>query len=316
MDLEVVLPTYNRCNLLKRALNSLLAAYPANGLQVKVAVIDNNSTDSTATVVKEWRESTAGRLKVRYVLEGRQGKSYALNRGIASSDADLIGLIDDDEEVEPHWFQRIAEAFESPTTDFIGGPCRPNWGAPVPDWLPPNFTGPIQSVELSDHPRAYDEAFPGILMGGNAVLRRVVFEKTGPFSTLVNRKGNGLLSGVDEEFYRRVLDEGFRGIYLPDLVIYHYVPRERLTKRYFRRWSFWHAVATTIQYRSRRPPMPHLMGIPRWHVRSGFAGLITALRGALSCTVTPGVAFESELKWIHLIGLLYGRWFFRVRVEP
>ncbi len=47
MRLDVLIPTYNRAGLLRRAVRSLLAAPVPEGLEVGLPVVDNNSLDET-----------------------------------------------------------------------------------------------------------------------------------------------------------------------------------------------------------------------------------------------------------------------------
>src|SRR5258705_9703574 len=123
MQLDVIVPTYNRHSLLKRALQSLLAAeLPAN-LDVNVTIVDNNSRDETSSVVESLKPSFAGRLN--YLFEPKPGKSHALNTGIAATSGELVGMIDDDEEIDRSWFVRINEVFANGELDFIGGPYWP-----------------------------------------------------------------------------------------------------------------------------------------------------------------------------------------------
>src|SRR5207245_1926117 len=102
MRLDVLIATYNRCELLGRALRSLLAAPVPPGAEVFVTVVDNNSTDETREVVEAIIPAFGGRL--RYLFEMNQGKSWALNSGIAATTGDLLGVIDDDEEIDSNWF--------------------------------------------------------------------------------------------------------------------------------------------------------------------------------------------------------------------
>jgi glycosyltransferase involved in cell wall biosynthesis len=53
---------------------------------VCVTVVDNNSTDATREVVKASMPAFGGRL--RYLFEKNQGKSWALNSGIAATSGD------------------------------------------------------------------------------------------------------------------------------------------------------------------------------------------------------------------------------------
>ena len=54
MQLDVIVPTFNRHAMLKRTLNSLLEADLPSGLDVRVTVVDNNSKDQTRNVVEEY----------------------------------------------------------------------------------------------------------------------------------------------------------------------------------------------------------------------------------------------------------------------
>ena len=54
------------------------------------------------------------------------------------------------------------------------------------------------------------------------------------------------MSCEDEDTFKRLLASGARGWYRPELIVYHHLPPERLTKRYFRRWCFWRGVSLGI----------------------------------------------------------------------
>jgi glucosyl-dolichyl phosphate glucuronosyltransferase len=177
ITLDVVVPTRNRASLLARALDSLMSAPVPDGLDVRVVVVDNGSTDTTPSLLGRMGSRHPGRIRV--VHERRCGKSRALNAGIAASRADLIGMIDDDEEVGREWFVEIARAFRDPYLDFIGGPYVPRWGTPPPAWIPPEYLAVFGAVNTSPVPREYGPQFPGILKGGNAVIRREVLVRGG-----------------------------------------------------------------------------------------------------------------------------------------
>src|SRR5262249_44060363 len=109
MRLDVIIPTFNRQLLLDKTLASLWRAGTPPGLAVRVTVVDNNSRDRTREVVERWQARFAGRLQ--YVFESQQGRSSALNAGIRATDGDLVGMIDDDEEIDAGWYARLYDAF-------------------------------------------------------------------------------------------------------------------------------------------------------------------------------------------------------------
>jgi len=122
MRLDVVIPTYNRQASLSRSLASLERARMPSNLAVGITVVDNNSTDETRATVMSWKERLP---QLTYVYEKRQGRSFALNAGIAATSGELVGFIDDDEEVDEFWFETVQQAFTNPDLAFIVGPYIP-----------------------------------------------------------------------------------------------------------------------------------------------------------------------------------------------
>ena len=307
MRLDVIIPTYNRQDLLPSTLNSLFTAHVPAGVEVSVTVVDNNSTDETRQIIESFRKRFGER--VQYCFERKQGRSHALNKGITSTTGDLVGIIDDDEEIDPNWFTTAFGAFKAADLDFIGGPYVPRWGITPPEWLPFEYRGVVGWVDGGDTAVAFDRDYPGILMGGNAVFRRSVLEKIGLYSTWLGRTDKGLLTGEDEELYGRLLVSGAKGMYLPGLIIYHHVSPDRMTKRYFRRWCFWRGVSLGLLERTRNLPSVYLFGIPRWHYRKALQGLTSAMTHLVVKPKNPAKAFAAELGFWDWLGLMYGRHF-------
>ena len=308
MRLDVVIPTYNRAALLARALESLLAANRPDGLDAGVTVVDNRSTDDTRALVESFVPRFGGRLQ--YVYESRAGRSHALNAGIAATRGDLVGMIDDDEEVDRDWLSTIAAAFEDSTTDFIGGPYVPKWGAERPAWLGTAYKAAIGWVDAGPSIRQYGPGFDGLLMGGNAIIRRSALERVGPYSIDLGRTSDGrLLSCEDRDMFNRLLLIGAKGFYRPDLLILHYVPPERLTKGYFRRWSFWHGVSLGVLDRRRPAAVPYLLGVPRYMIGVAVRSALDTARWCLRRE--PARLFKNELAWWDLAGFFYGKHVYR-----
>lgn len=303
VKLDVVVPTYNRSGLLQKTVLSLFKAPVPSGLEVTVFIVDNNSKDDTAEVVQSLAKTTYNTLK--YVLETKQGSSHARNAGIVAGDGDVIGFIDDDEEIDASWFEVIFREFSDPQIDFIGGSVVGNWVSEAPDWLPPGYHSAIGVVEPK--PRAkFGPEFSGNLMGGNAVIRRKVFERVGMYATHLGRSGQGLLSEEDAEFCRRLGAAAVPGVYVPDLIIHHYIFPERLTRSYHRRWAFWRAVSQGVLARTESEPVHHLAGIPRHRIGRAIRSL-AAFPRHLMTKGTQGQAFADELAVWDLMGYAYGK---------
>jgi glucosyl-dolichyl phosphate glucuronosyltransferase len=305
MRLDVIIPTYNRRRLLESALESLFAAAVPDGLDVGVAVVDNASTDGTREVVERFQERFGQ--QVAYVHEPLRGRSRALNAGIAATRGELVGTIDDDERIDADWYATIYQAFSAPDLDFIGGPYLPQWASPPPDWVPPEYGAVIGVVDGGDRRVPFDRQFGGILMGGNAVFRRSILERVGPYATWLGRTDRGLESCEDQELYDRLLAAGAKGLYLPALKIYHHIGPERLTKRYFRRWCLGRGISLGLLERTRRQDCAYLFGLPRWRYRSALVGLASGIGGLFQGSRRSRASFASELAFWDFLGMLYGR---------
>jgi glycosyltransferase involved in cell wall biosynthesis len=306
MRLDVVIPTYNRSTLLPKAVGSLLDARVPPALQVQIIVVDNNSTDDTKAVITELAQQSNGR--VSYVFEKQQGRSPALNAGIAAATGDLIGFIDDDEEIDASWYETILSAFTDNDVDFIGGPYVPRFETEVPAWLPKEYTAVVGIVDGGDKVVSFDDSYPGILMGGNAVFKRETLQRVGPYSTALGRTATRLLSCEDHDMYQRLRALGARGLYLPQLIVYHFIPRERLTKRYHRSWCFWQSVSSAVLDGIRPQATPHVLGVPRYFYGRALRGM---LRWARVWNGQPASRFSNELPMWELAGFFYGKHFYR-----
>ena len=90
--ISVVIPSYNRCDFLLRALDSVLA----QSLQPReIIVIDDGSTDATADIVSQRYP------QITYAFQPNQGVSAARNHGIKLSSGDWIAFLDSDDTWQP-----------------------------------------------------------------------------------------------------------------------------------------------------------------------------------------------------------------------
>jgi hypothetical protein len=249
------------------------------------------------------------------VFVPRPGRSHALNAGIAAAAGDLVGMIDDDEEVDAGWFEEVAHAFADPAVDFITGPYAPRWGAEPPAWLPRKPSSVVGWVDGGPEVRTFGRDYDGVLMGGNAVVRRALLQRVGGYDPALGRSSDGrLLSCEDEEMQKRLMAAGARGEYRPRLVIHHFIPPERLTKGYHRRWYFWHGVSSGVMARTgRREPVAYLLGMPRHQIGRLARNLLWAAPGLLGVGPMRSrhARFEARMHALDVAGYWYGKYWFR-----
>jgi glycosyltransferase involved in cell wall biosynthesis len=235
MNTSVILCTYNRSSLLYRALESVAASTMPAGVQWEVLVVDNNSSDQTRAVVEEFCRNSPDRF--RYLFEGRPGKSYALNTGIAAAQGNELAFMDDDVTVAPTWLQNLTAPLRADQCAGVGGPVFPQWTSAPPRWLSPQgwaVAGPLVYFDRGTQPRVLKES----LVGTNMAFQRRVFEQYGSFRLDLGPAPGTEIRNEDSEFARRLLDGGEEFHYEPSAVVYHFIAPERLQQRYFLAWWF------------------------------------------------------------------------------
>ena len=96
MEITVVIPTYNRYTLLKRAIISL---YNQTYQPKEIIVVDDGSTDETAKIQNDFPQ-------IVYIYQKNQGVSSARNKGIEKANCEWIAFLDSDDEFYPQKLQR------------------------------------------------------------------------------------------------------------------------------------------------------------------------------------------------------------------
>ena len=308
MQIDVIIATYNRQALLKRLLESVRRAVVPSDVTVRIIVSDNNSSDGTRGLVarlqSEWKRGALG-----YVFEKRQGKSFALNTALSAADGDIVGFLDDDEEVAPNWFETVRRVFDDPSVAFASGPYLPNWAADVPAWLPPDYPAVIGWVDAGPGTLEYDVNYFGNMMGGNAAIRTHIVKRLGGFNTNIGRAGSNLCGCEDAELSHRLTASGAKGLYVPDMVIYHHVPAERLTKRYYRRWCLHHAVSLAQVDDARPQAVAYFCRIPRYRIGRACRAVPALIRAGIRGRWNTPAAFSAELALWELAGFIRGKFF-------
>jgi glycosyltransferase involved in cell wall biosynthesis len=241
--LSVILCTYNRAESLRRTLSTLLEQDGLDASNVwELLIVDNNSKDHTREVAEEFVRQAA--FPVRYVFEGRQGKSHALNTAIESGKGDLLAFTDDDVLVDKRWVASIIEAGRSYPHLFFGGKVVPLWEHPIPPWINPKspYSRQIIGGAIVSHDRGEEirEYGPGMWVpaGANMFIRREAFAKFGGFRTDLGPNGGNLDKEEDAELGFRLQKSGVRLLYYPKAVVHHPVTPDRLTRKYLLKY-FW-----------------------------------------------------------------------------
>jgi glycosyltransferase involved in cell wall biosynthesis len=265
--ISVVVATRNRQQLLASTLEALLAQ---KWERFEIVVADNGSTDGTREVVASAARSS-GQVPVRYAFVPRAGKSFAVNAALELAEGDLLALTDDDVRPEPDWLVRLAEAFGESSADFVAGRVLPLWETPPPKWMSAALSGVLAIADGGPEPEALDGTGRIMPIGANMAVRRSVVATIGGLRTDLGKLDGSLRTGEDHEFFLRMLRAGFRGVYAPGARVHHWVPAERLTRPYFRKWQYQNGRAVARLEASYVPADRRLLGVPRYRWREAAA---------------------------------------------
>ena len=111
MNISVIIPTFNRKETLKRAIQSVVMQ---SYTPYEIIVIDDGSDDGT----KEWLKDNFP--NVKYIYQMNSGVSSARNKGIKFARGDWIALLDSDDEWLPSKLKDQANEIESnPAAKFL-----------------------------------------------------------------------------------------------------------------------------------------------------------------------------------------------------
>ncbi len=273
MKITVIICTFNRCQSLSKALDSVAAQVLSESIEWKVIVVDNNSSDQTRELAEDYSRRYPDRF--RYLFEPQQGKSHALNRGIREAEGEVLAFMDDDVTVEPTWLYNLTAPLKNDTWAGVGGRIVPPLNFTPPTWLA--LEGPYDLggiLALFDKGREGSELTEAPY-GANMAFRKQIFEKYGLFRPDLGPCPGSEIRGEDTEFGRRVLKGGDRLWYEPSAIVHHAVLENRIQKEYFLHFLYDHGRAL-IREKGRRPTIWFILGIVLRPLRSRMIGWLFA----------------------------------------
>lgn len=242
--ISIVVPTYNRSEMLRGALESLADLKLEPEVTCEIVVVDNASTDATREVVEELR-ATHPAARFRYVFEAQQGQAYAINRGAAEARGAWIALFDDDELAPGSWLMELWKTAQERDAEIVGGPCHLDLDERQRAAVDPICRGVLREFLPYDEVHRFDgSCHPG---GGNVLIARRIFDRLGGFNTELDR------GYYDTDFFIRARSAGVPAWYTPHGGILHRIPAYRLDPEHFRwdaRRTGDNLAFTDLQYRS------------------------------------------------------------------
>jgi glycosyltransferase involved in cell wall biosynthesis len=212
---SVLVCTRNRCAALAQLLEALTRLVVPPELSWELVVVDNGSSDGTATLV----ESFADRLPVRRIFEPRKGISRARNAGLGAALGEILAFTDDDCLPAPDWLCAIVQEFgRDPDLAGIGGRVELHDPRDYP-----------MTIRTSRTREALTSAYqlPALMVGCNMAFTRWAVQLVGEFDVTLGA-GTPVGSAEDTDYLYRSLLLGLRIEYVPDVLVAHNHGRRKL----------------------------------------------------------------------------------------
>ncbi len=210
MDATIVIPTFNRREVLARTLRALEGIECARD-RWEVIVVDDGSTDGTESTVGAWLEHTD--VRARYERQPNAGPATARNRGAAAARGRVLIFIDDDILVGRDFVDLHLETLsQQPECWVIGRIVHPAEirGTPFGRYRDALWE------RFHDAHHGGGVAETGGMTAANLSLPAKDFERLGGFDQRFS-----IASCEDWDLARRARETGIRVVYQPRIVVVH-----------------------------------------------------------------------------------------------
>jgi cellulose synthase/poly-beta-1,6-N-acetylglucosamine synthase-like glycosyltransferase len=273
IKVSVIVPIYNGEKDLPSLLNGLLSqTYPSK--KVEYILVDNNSKDKTAKLIHlASQEYKASGFNIKYINENMIQSSYAArNKGIQSSDGDILAFTDVDCCPHKNWISDVVEIFHGqPSVGLIGGSIVANKGSSIIEKY-------SEFKQILNQKNSGNHGFCPYASTANLSVRREVFEKVGLFRP-------HLTTGGDADFCWRVQRETNWQLYVTDQAVIEHRHRRSIgeLKSQFRRYGKSHKYLEEIYGEPIFPPSitqkEYFDGWKYWFLRDFPRGIKRLLLG-------------------------------------
>lgn len=115
---SIILPTFNERGNIEKLIVSLVKIFKKEKINPEIIVVDDNSPDGTAKVVKKLSKKLPLKLIVR---KRKPGLAFSIRRGIEEASGKIVVIMDTDFNHKPSDVPRLLKALEKKEVDLVIG---------------------------------------------------------------------------------------------------------------------------------------------------------------------------------------------------
>jgi GT2 family glycosyltransferase len=232
LDISVVICTYNGEHRLPDVLKGLLWQFNTIHLAWEVIVVDNNSSDNTAQVVKTFRSRWPAHIPLRYCFEPRQGLAYARQKAIEMARSSLVGFLDDDNCPALLWVNAAHQFSQHhPQAGVYGSRIRGDFEASPPPYFE-RIAPLLALIDRGNTPLLYQPHQKVLPPGAGLVVRRSAWLEQVPTTLALAAWIGNRGAGEDLEAILHIQRQGWEVWYNPHMRLFHKIPQHRLQRDY------------------------------------------------------------------------------------
>lgn len=208
---SVVIPVYNDPKRIEICIKKLLEqTYPRN--KYEIIVVDNNSTDETAEIVKKY--------PVKLFFEKEIQSSYAArNKGLEKAKGEIVAFTDSDCQPTSSWIENGVKGIWERKADLLAGKVS---------FIFKDKNNPYEIYDSLFGINQKRKVEGGTAATANLFVRQNVFHKVGSFMS-------NMKSGGDSEFTFRATSKSFKLFYEEKAEVLHPTRgKEELLKKHLR----------------------------------------------------------------------------------
>lgn len=241
VDFTVAIRTYNGEQNLPILLERLRSQVGTEAINWEVVIVDNNSTDRTASVIEQYQANWPAQFPLNYFFEPEQGAAIARRRAIHEAQGVFIAFLDDDNYPSESW---VAECYAFAIAHPKMGACGSQIHGEYEVEPPANFSKiapflPVIEREKTVCFNSPEYARAGVLPpGAGLMIRKQAWVENVPKCLVLQGPVGGSLSakGEDIEALLYIRQAGWEIWYNPNMQIYHRIPKHRFEKEYLIRF--------------------------------------------------------------------------------
>lgn len=233
---SVIICCYNSAARLPKTFE-YLSLQNAPSIDWEVIVVDNCSTDFTFEVANICWNKLNVTIEFKVVKEIKPGLTNARLKGVSVSKYEYLVFCDDDNWLCEDYISNVYKIFErDQTIGVIGGQSLPVLEGTQPEWFK-EFKKAFAIGTQSNHEGDITLG-KGYVWGAGMAIRKSYINKIQSLGIIVSssdRNGKTLTSGGDVEMCFLIKLLGGKIYYTTKVVLFHYIPNERLNPNYLRR---------------------------------------------------------------------------------